>query len=442
MSPYITCTGGAEMDRLQFYERSRSKTFKSFETPDARTRTLQKVCTLCSGTVVRDGAQSVLRVERAMPVQAVFGSAEEGARLIDAKALHSFVQLAGAGSGRRVREEDLIFFDVETTGLSGGAGTTIFLAGFGSISEGEVRIVQYFLNDLSSERLFLRLISDHLLSDMILVSYNGKSFDYNIIRNRFILNRISDEGLNHIHLDLLHSSRRLWKGMFPDFSLGTVERMALGVMRTDDIPGFLIPDVYFDYLKGANVTEKLGKVFSHNRLDVLSLLALFEKQLDIITSGLDAGTHSPDRELSRCNFVSLAEYLMQKGFLRQAKYILCPHKEDPAALKRLALLCKRQKQSEEALRYFTLLTQRARVPTDYIFACTEAAKLYEHVFKDFQKAIVYAEKAKLWLSRSGYLHPELAVDYGSARFSVEKRLIRLRRKLRERNAGNAPHPAH
>jgi len=425
------------VERLQFYERSRSRSFKSFDAPDAWNRTLEKVCTRCSGTVIRDGAQSVLMVERTMPAHAVFGSDEKGTRLIDEKALHTFAQLAGAGSGRRVRAEDLVFFDIETTGLSGGAGTTIFLAGFGSLSEGRARTVQYFLNGLSSERLFLRLISDHLVSGMVLVSYNGKSFDYNIIRNRFILNRISDAGLDHIHFDLLHSSRRLWRGMFPDFSLGTVERMALGVLRKDDIPGFLIPDVYFDYLKGVNVTERLEKVFSHNRLDVLSLFALFAKQLEIITSGLDAETHSPDREPSRCNLVSLAEYLMQKGYLRQAKHILLPHTGDPAALKRLALLCKRQKQSEEALRYFTLLTQRARVPTDYIFACTEAAKLHEHVFKDFRKAIVYAEKAKLWLSRSGYLHPELAAGYESARFLVEKRLVRLQRKLGERNTGKA-----
>ncbi len=420
------------MDRLQLYERSRSKTFKKSEAPGARSITLEKVRALCGGTVIRDGAHSVLVVEQSTPFQNNFHPARAGVRLINRRALHTFVEIAGRRRSRSVREEDLLFFDIETTGLSGGAGTTIFLAGFCSIRGGEARIVQYFLNDLSSERLFLRLISDHLATDSILVSYNGKSFDYNIIRNRFILNRINDAGLTHAHIDLLHSSRRLWKGMFPDFSLGTVERMALGVSRADDIPGFLIPDVYFDYLKGMNVPQKLEKVFSHNSLDVLSLLALFIKQLGIVVSGMDDG---PDNTPSECNYVSLAEYFIENGFLRQAKRILSPHTDEPAALKKLALICKRQKQSEEALRYFTLLSQRARVPTDYIFACTETAKLYEHVFKDIQKAIAYAEKAKLWLSRSGYLHPELAADYGSAQVLVEKRMKRLRRKLGTRREG-------
>ena len=414
------------MDRLRFYERSRSKTFKQSESPEARSRTLEKVRTLCGGTVIRDGAHSVLVVEQSTPLQKSVYPSLAGVRLIDERALRTFVEITVRRRCRSVRAENLLFFDIETTGLSGGAGTTIFLAGFCSISEEEARIVQYFLNDLSSERLFLRLISNHLATDSILVSYNGKSFDYNIIRNRFILNRICDAGLAHAHIDLLHSSRRLWKGMFPDFSLGTVERMALGVSRADDIPGFLIPDVYFDYLKGMEVPQKLEKVFSHNRLDVLSLLALFGKQLEIVASGLDAVPYNTPCE---CNHVSLAEYFIENGFLGQAKQILSPRTDEPAALKKLALLCKRQKQSEEALRYFTLLSQRARVPTDYLFACTEAAKLYEHVFKDFQKAIAYAEKAKLWLSRSGYLHPELAADYGSAQVLVEKRVKRLRRKL-------------
>jgi hypothetical protein len=312
------------VDRLQFYERSRRKTFKQSETPEARSRTLEKVRTLCGGTLIRDGAHSVLRIERAIPLQNHFHPAEACKRLIDERALYTFVEIAGQRQCRSVREENLLFFDIETTGLSGGAGTTIFLAGFCSVIREEARIVQYFLNDLSSERLFLRLISDHLATDSILVSYNGKSFDYNIIRNRFILNRISDEGLTHAHVDLLHSSRRLWKGMFSDFSLGTVERMALGVSRTDDIPGFLIPDVYFDYLKGMDVPQKLEKVFFHNRLDVLSLLALFVKQLEIITSGLDAGPHTTPSE---CNFVSLAEYFIERGFLRQAKQILLLHTE-------------------------------------------------------------------------------------------------------------------
>jgi len=434
--------GEKRLERLHFYERSRSRTFERCDTAEARNRTLEKVRALCSGTVLRDGARSVLMIERTIPVRPVFGSDEKDTRLIDEGMLYSFLRLTGVGSGNDVHEEDLVFFDLETTGLSGGAGTMIFLAGFGSLGGGRARIVQYFLNDLSSERLFLRLISDHLVPGKVLVSYNGKSFDYNIIRNRFILNRIPHQGLDHIHLDLLHTSRRLWRGMFPDFSLGTVERMALGVLRKDDIPGFLIPDVYFDYLKGAHVTERLQNVFSHNRLDVLSLFALFSKQLEIIASGLDAGSHAADRKLNRCNVVSLAEYLIEKGYSRQAKHLLSPHTDDPAALKRLALLCKRQKQSEEALRYFTLLTQRARVPADYIFACTEAAKLLEHVFRDFRKAVEYAQKAKLWLSRSGYLHPERAADYENARFLVEKRLLRLTRKLGEGNTGKRSLPAH
>ena len=179
----------------------------------------------------------------------------------------------------------LLFFDTETTGLSGGAGNHVFLIGLGRIvpgrehGEGYVgmpgslfRIDQYFLSDFPGEPEFLSSFKDELCGSGTLVSYNGKAFDCSILSTRFLMN-----GMRPVfgrHLDLLYPSRFLWRSLLPSCGLQELERSVLSITRTDDVPGSEVPEVYFRFLRTGD-TGRLLRVFLHNRLDIEHLFRLF-----------------------------------------------------------------------------------------------------------------------------------------------------------------------
>jgi len=138
---------------------------------------------------------------------------------------------------------DLLFFDLETTGLSTGAGTIAFLAAFGRLdSAGNLRITQYLLLDYPGENDFIEVLLGEFNTGgkgaATIVSYNGKCFDSQILTTRCLMNGIVPP--EYRHADLLHPSRRLWKRLLPDCSQSTIETGILGIDRTGDIPGALV----------------------------------------------------------------------------------------------------------------------------------------------------------------------------------------------------------
>lgn len=173
--------------------------------------------------------------------------------------------------------QDLLFFDLETTGLSGGAGTVAFLAAFGEPVEQGLLIRQYLLLDYPGEAVFLQCIEQELnrKSTAILVSYNGRAFDAQILRNRFAMQGRSLP--ERSHMDLLYISRLLWSGLVPSCSLGTLEAQVLHMKREGDIPGALAPQIWFAFLRegprGQALEELLG-VCDHNMLDIQGLAEL------------------------------------------------------------------------------------------------------------------------------------------------------------------------
>lgn len=166
------------------------------------------------------------------------------------------------------------FLDTETTGLAGGTGTLVFLTGI-ALWEGEslcLRLV--FLRDPAGEPAALRYLADLLAGATGLVTFNGRGFDVPLLQSRFILNRLPPTFAALPHLDLLAVARLLWRDHLPSRRLGALETALLGVLREeDDIPSWLIPDVYREYLQTGR-TNELARVFYHNRVDVLSLVTL------------------------------------------------------------------------------------------------------------------------------------------------------------------------
>ena len=166
----------------------------------------------------------------------------------------------------------MLFFDTETTGL-GGAGTVAFLVGLGSATPDGFEVRQYLIPDYSDEAAMLEALSAEFDDNRTLVSYNGAAFDAPLLRDRLIVNRVGRHIPFDRHVDLLHSVRRLFRRRLGDCSLGNVERELLGFERVDDIPGYLVPSVYFDWL-GQERLDGMAAVLEHNRFDIVSLFFL------------------------------------------------------------------------------------------------------------------------------------------------------------------------
>jgi uncharacterized protein YprB with RNaseH-like and TPR domain len=185
------------------------------------------------------------------------------------------------GINRTCDYRDLLFFDLETTGLSGGAGTVAFLAAFGRFlpvqnqcnnTEYNLHITQYLLLDYPGENDFIEAVLGEITPDCTIVSYNGKCFDSQILKNRCLMNGIMPP--EYRHADLLYPARRLWKRLLPDCSQATIETGILNIDRTGDIPGAMAPEIWFAFLRDGDTGPRLG-ICEHNRKDIAGLASIF-----------------------------------------------------------------------------------------------------------------------------------------------------------------------
>jgi uncharacterized protein len=224
--------------------------------------------TVLDGRLVETEAGPILTVRREFPLDHRHGSAPlERASVISGEALSVLARDEAAPDPHR-----LLFLDTETTGLAGGTGTYAFLVGAGFIEDDRFVIVQYFMRDLDEEPALLAAVAPLLERASALVTFNGSGFDVPLLETRFILGRRRWPGALR-HLDLLHPARRVWATRFVDCRLPTLEQRVLGHRREGDVPGSVIPSLYFDFLRRRNAGP-LASVFRHNRDDVLSLIAL------------------------------------------------------------------------------------------------------------------------------------------------------------------------
>lgn len=166
----------------------------------------------------------------------------------------------------------LLFLDTETTGL-GGTGAVAFLVGCGSYVDGVFEVRQYLIPDYSDETAMLEALQEEFSGDRTIVTYNGASFDLPLLRGRMIVNRVARDIDIARHIDLLHATRRLFRRRLSDCTLVNVERELLGFFREDDIPGYLIPSIYFDWLSEQRL-DGMNAVLQHNRFDIVSLCFL------------------------------------------------------------------------------------------------------------------------------------------------------------------------
>ncbi len=165
-----------------------------------------------------------------------------------------------------------VFLDVETTGLSGGAGTISFLVALGRFEGQAFHLWQGFLRDPSEEHALLDEVARRIGGSRGIVSFFGKSFDRHRLEDKMRVFRVVAPFEGRPHLDLYWPVQRLYGPGLRDGRLATAERELAGVVRAGDLPGSRAPEAWFDFLAGRG--HRLEDVFRHNRDDVLSLVAL------------------------------------------------------------------------------------------------------------------------------------------------------------------------
>ena len=299
-------------------------------------------------------------------------------------------------TGGRFELKGCLFLDTETTGLSGGAGTVAFLVGVG-YAEGESFIVEQFLmRDYADEAEMLSLIADRLDKCSCVCSFNGKNFDLPLLKTRFIMNRMQHRWQEKDQLDLLYPSRRTWKLRLGSCRLGRLEEFILGTGRENDLPGSEVPRRYFDFLKSGDMAL-LEDIIAHNRQDIITL--------QILLAHLCCLYAHHEQACRREDIFSMGKALEKQGELRPARelYRIASIPEPAGSIRalrgseiaaqaawRMALLA-RKNRDWEAMR--EILEQMAvrRQCRDKIYV--ELSKLWEHHYRNYARALRYAELA-------------------------------------------------
>ncbi len=321
--------------------------------------------------------------------------------------------------------KNLLIFDLETTGLAGGTGTYPFLLGFGIFKENGIQLIQYFLPEFGREIGAYIDIKDICEEKTTLLSYNGKSFDYPLLRNRFILNRFDNPLEHYVHLDLLHLTRRLWKNVLPSCSLQTIEERIFSFNRWQDIDGSLIPQAYFNFLQTGDSSE-IKRIINHNQQDMVSLARLLIHLHHIENN--DVIPVYPDHELVAMFDLAVnisdtdrAEPMMKKlGSLQ---------KNIPGrSLKKYSLLLKRREKWEEALAIWRSFIESGE---EILFAFEELAKYYEHRERHYTRAIDFTDRALKYIEIITELEDLGNLDETSDRFAQRKK--RLQKKVKYKN---------
>ncbi|MBX5435722.1 MAG: ribonuclease H-like domain-containing protein [Alicyclobacillaceae bacterium] len=199
-------------------------------------------------------------------------------------------------AGIRADWRKLRFFDTETTGLGSGAGTFPFLYALGQMAGDELVIDQYLLVDHADESALLHTLQRRLGGSLV-VSFNGKAFDWPMLLSRCAMHRIADPP-DVFHVDLLPPSRRLWRQRLASVALAELERAVLGMERSGDLPGREAPARYFAFLDERN-PDLIRAVLEHNAADVCALVALAVRIADLLSGRREAQAASEHLALAR-----------------------------------------------------------------------------------------------------------------------------------------------
>jgi len=295
-------------------------------------------------------------------------------------------------------EKELVYLDTETTGLSGGTGTTAFMVGLARHGEGGLKLTQYLLTRFAGEAELLHAVARDLGDARIVVSYNGKSFDRPLLTTRYRLCGLADPLSPLADLDLLHPTRRAFGKIWPDCRLSTAEVRLLGRRRKDDLPGSFAPEVWSDWLRHGK-HDRLPGVSRHNFLDLVSLAALIPRLAACFKDPANNGA-----DVAACIEKTATDEAQRLNYLRAHRRRLSPR-----GLLDLARLFRRAGDWKSAAAVWRDLAR-----DEHPRGLENLAKYFEHRMGDPAAALEYTRRL-------------MALERG--KFEQRRRARRLRSKL-------------
>jgi uncharacterized protein len=286
--------------------------------------------------------------------------------------------------------ETLAFLDTETSGLSGGTGTYAFLVGVGRFIGESFHLAQFFMRDPSEEPALLEGLMDFLAPCSGLVTFNGKAFDAPLLVTRYLLHSIPVPFKEFSHLDLLPLARRLWRDRLPSRALKYLEENILIAPRSiEEVPGYEIPYLYFDYLRTGNAGPLKG-VFYHNAMDVVALAALMNHMATVLHEPLSGKVeHGLDFIAIAKLFEDLNRWEDAARLYERGLEIGLSETDFGSAVQRLSALQRRRGDIEAAV-----ILWKEAAAKGYVYAHVELAKYYEHHQRDYSEALKWTEQAE------------------------------------------------
>ncbi|HOV32514.1 MAG TPA: ribonuclease H-like domain-containing protein [Candidatus Hydrogenedens sp.] len=343
---------------------------------------------LIGGTVIGNEDSQCLYFSETYPDPFSYGD------VILSDALHFSVHEARLiSAGNETSEFDLdkaLFIDTETTSCFGGTGTVAFLVGIGFFVGNDFHLEQFFMRDYDDEPALLEALDERIKTASMLIGYNSKCFDFPLLRNRYLMNRLPFNGETLFHFDLMHVARRFWKRRLSDCSLSTVERYILHIRRYGDIPGSVIPQLWLNYIQTGK-TQPIPRILEHNRRDILSLAGLMAWLAQRVQVPRGQGF---EELLDRCALIRLQMKCEQyaeaadiaEDLLQQTEYF--PIRTE--CWKMLSDAYKKLGKMEERVQS---LIHWAEEEKESVIPRIELAKFYEHQQRQLEQALYWTEQA-------------------------------------------------
>lgn len=292
--------------------------------------------------------------------------------------------------------ESFAFLDTETSGLSGGTGTYAFLVGAARFMDGEFVLQQFFMRDPSEEPALLEALAGFLAPCQALVTFNGKSFDAPLLKTRYILHQIPVPFKDYAHLDLLPLARRLWRARLESRALKYLEENILLAPRSiEEVPGYEIPYIYFDYLRDGDARPMKG-VFYHNAMDVVAMAALLSHTATMLADPFHEDIqHALDVIALAKLYEDLGQWDTAARLFERGLEKALSEENFWEATRRLSVLQKRRGDFGEAVRLWEQAASEG-----HIYAYVELAKYYEHKTRDVKSALQWTGSALKKMERA------------------------------------------
>ena len=322
--------------------------------------------------------------------------------------------------------EQWLFLDTETTGLAGGSGTYAFLVGLAWWEGGGLQIEQFFMRDYSEERSLLFALAERIAERPVLVTFNGKSFDWPLLETRYRMSRKISPPTPRAHLDFLHPARNLWRLRLGSVRLSELERHVLGWDRGADVLSDLIPRIYLDFVRGGS-PERLIPVFNHNQMDLRGLAALSSRILLLLSDAENEGQDGLELfAVSRICEKRRENTRARKLYEKSIASVL-PTETDREARRSLARLAKREGDFTLACELWQGALGNSRHGYN---AYEQLAIYYEHKARDTEEARRIVQQAIEELRRANQMGDIAPAAYREIKAKFDHRIARLERKIR------------